>query len=982
MISPRSGHVAVRLADGRVLVAGGVNGSPRLATAELFNPATGAWSAAGSMAYPRLGHAAVRLSDGRVLVVGGTSAITCTAPPVGTSAEIYNPATGNWSATGSMQVARNSPAIALLANGKVLVAGGGNRCGGVWNSAELYDPATGQWALTGSMSGARQSAAAVRLADGRVLVAGGIGGNPYASLRTAELYDPATGTWGVTGAMADPRFWTHEDMAALDNFLALLPDGRVLTAGGVNRCDAFGGCSVAFLNTAELYNPATGAWTRTGAMASRRWKHQTTVLAGGQLVVTGGRNDASVVLNTVALYDVAAGTFTTAAPLLTARFDHTTTALADGRALIAGGMGGTTLSTAEIYAIVTNRAPVANPGAAVTGTEGAEVRFDGSASTDPDGDALSYLWNFGDGSPAATGANVSHVYADNGTYTVTLTVSDGRLTAGASTTATIANVAPAVSPLLGGALLPGETYHGSGSFTDPGADAWTATVDYGDGSGAATLPLAGTTFTLSHTYRVAGSYTLTVSVADDDGAAGASSATIVVSNRVPVADPGAAVTGTEGAEVRFDGSASRDPDGDALSYLWNFGDGGPAATGANVSHVYVDNGTYTVTLTVSDGRLTAGASTTATIANVAPAVGSLLGGTLVPGETYHGSGSFTDPGADAWTATVDYGDGSGAATLPLAGTTFTLSHTYRVAGSYTLTVTVADDDGAAGASRATVVVTNRAPVANPGAAVTGTEGAQVRFDGSASTDPDGDALSYLWNFGDGSPAATGANVSHVYADNGAYTVTLTVSDGRLTAGASTTATIANVAPAVSPLLGGTLLPGETYHGSGSFADPGADAWTATVDYGDGSGAATLPLAGTTFTLSHTYRVAGSYTLTVSVADDDGAVGASRATIVVQTPQQAAWDITAMVDALVASGALSPGSANSLKTKLRAATTQLDHSNDTQAVSVFDAFLNDVRAMMGSGRLAADSGQSLIDAVNRILHALRGEEPAVIHGASR
>jgi hypothetical protein len=155
-----------------------------------------------------------------------------------------------------------------------------------------------------------------------------------------------------------------------------------------------------------------------------------------------------------------------------------------------------------------------------------------------------------------------------------------------------------------------------------------------------------------------------------------------------------------------------------------------------------------------------------------------------------------------------------------------------------------------------------------------------------------------------------------------------------------------------------------------------------VDYGDGSGVATLPLAGTTFALSHTYRVAGSYTLTVSVADDDGAAGASSATIVVQTPQQAAWDIVAMIDALVASGALSPGSANSLKAKLRAAITQLDNSNGTHAVSVFEAFLNDVRAMMGSGRLAADSGQSLIDAVNRILRALSGGGSALMHGASR
>ncbi|TMA97303.1 MAG: PKD domain-containing protein, partial [Deltaproteobacteria bacterium] len=479
--SARWAHVAVRLGDGRVLVAGGVNGSTLVASAELFDPASGTWTTTGSMAVSRLGHAAVLLADGRVLVVGGVSNYTCAAEPVGTSAEIYDPATGLWSPTGSMQVARSSAAIALLADGNVLVAGGGNRCSRVWNSAELYDPATGEWTLTDGMSAARQSAAAVRLTDGRVLVAGGIGASPFASLATAELYDPANGTWAATGSMRNRRYWTFEDMAALDNFLSLLPDGRVFTAGGVDRCGALF-CARNILNAAELYDPASGTWTPTGAMAGRRAEHQTTVLAGGRVLVSGGQYGGAA-LNTVELYDVASGTFATAAPLATARFDHTTTLLADGRALIAGGRSTTSLSAAEIYALNTNLAPVAVAGPPVTGTEGAAVAFGGSGSADPDGDALSYLWDFGDGSPTATGAQVSHVYADNGTYTITLTVSDGTLTGSASTTATIANVAPVVSSLGGGTLLPGETYNGSGYFTDPGADVWSATVDYGDGSG-------------------------------------------------------------------------------------------------------------------------------------------------------------------------------------------------------------------------------------------------------------------------------------------------------------------------------------------------------------------------------------------------------------------------------------------------------------------------------------------------------------------
>jgi WD40 repeat protein len=190
-------------------------------------------------------------------VVGGVSNYTCATDPVSTSAEIYDPATGQWSPTGSIQVPRSSPAIALLADGKVLVAGGGNRCSRMWNTAELYDPATGEWTLTDPMNAARQSAAAVRLTDGRVLVAGGIGASPFASLATAELYDPESGTWAATGSMWNRRYWTFEDMAALDNFLSLLPDGRVFTAGGVDRCGALF-CARNILNTAELYDPATG----------------------------------------------------------------------------------------------------------------------------------------------------------------------------------------------------------------------------------------------------------------------------------------------------------------------------------------------------------------------------------------------------------------------------------------------------------------------------------------------------------------------------------------------------------------------------------------------------------------------------------------------------------------------------------------------------------------------------------------------------
>lgn len=191
----RAGHVGVALPNGRVLVAGGANDNTRLASAEIFDPASRSWSAAPSMASQRYGHAAVALADGRVLVLGGHSLDQpCNETWILKSAEIYDPASGAWSSAASMNVARNSPAAIRLADGRVLVAGGGNRCGGVYQFAELYNPATNAWAMTGSMNVQRQAAAAALLSDGRVLVVGGIGGSPFfGSLASAEIYDPATG---------------------------------------------------------------------------------------------------------------------------------------------------------------------------------------------------------------------------------------------------------------------------------------------------------------------------------------------------------------------------------------------------------------------------------------------------------------------------------------------------------------------------------------------------------------------------------------------------------------------------------------------------------------------------------------------------------------------------------------------------------------------------------------------------------------------
>jgi len=266
------------------------------------------------------------------------------------------------------------------------------------------------------------------------------------------------------------------------------------------------------------------------------------------------------------------------------------------------------------------------------------------------------------------------------------------------------------------------------------------------------------------------------------------------------------------------------------------------------------------------------------------------------------------------------------------------------------------------------------PVANAGGPYAANECAAVAFNGSGSSDAGGLALTYSWDFGDGSPAATGATPTHTYADNRStpYTVTLTVTNaGSLSNVASTTATISNVAPSVSPISGATIVAGQSFISSGSFADPGQDTWTATVSYGDGSGTQALALSGKTFQLSHLYGTAGTYSVTVTVTDDDGAPGVGQATVIVRSaqPQQALRALISTIRNLVTSGLLSAGNGNALSAKLQAAISELNVGNNIDALNELKAFINQVKALMRAGRLPAGEGQNLIDAANQLIRVI-------------
>jgi PKD repeat protein len=250
----------------------------------------------------------------------------------------------------------------------------------------------------------------------------------------------------------------------------------------------------------------------------------------------------------------------------------------------------------------------------------------------------------------------------------------------------------------------------------------------------------------------------------------------------------------------------------------------------------------------------------------------------------------------------------------------------------------------------------------------------VTFAGSA-TDPDaGDVLSYAWDFGDGAKGA-GAAPSHVYADDGTYTATLTVTDSRgVTDVATAPVRVSNVSPALAEFAGATLLVGERYEAAGSFADPGADQWTASVDYGDGAAGA-LALDGRGFTLSHVYTAAGTRTVAVTVRDDDGGAGTRTAPVTVQTSAQGVAVLTDMVRALdgarAQSGGRTPpsGLVASLTATLDAAALQLSRGELASAVSTLGSFRSQVADFRAAGRLAAADADRLDRYAQRVIRSI-------------
>ncbi len=437
-----SGNAA--LSGDRVLFAGGEDGqSDELKSASIYNAASNTWTAAADMGIARIAPGAVALPSGKVLVVGGANLATLNNAL--DSGEVYDPGTGpgtdSWTPTvNNMSTGRGQGPIAvLLANHKVLIAGGTDQNTQPLATADLYDPATNTFAPTGSMGSARWLASATLLSNGKVLVAGGVTAGITAS-QTADVYDPQTGTWTpVANATSAPRVYAGA---------ALLPNGKVLIAGG----QPFGGLSTA---ATDIYDPATNRFTPGPAMGFPRSGFGLVSLPGGQPLVIGGFYGNLSIAPTAQLFNPSTNTWATVSSPSVPKEAGTAIRLNDGDVLWASGFDGENpLSDAELY---TPPVPPGQPTSvsATPGNGSATVAFAAPAA-DGGLPVLHYTVTASTGQTATTPdartfATVTGL--TNGkpvTFTVTATTGFGTSVASAASRATTptAPVAPVPPPKL------------------------------------------------------------------------------------------------------------------------------------------------------------------------------------------------------------------------------------------------------------------------------------------------------------------------------------------------------------------------------------------------------------------------------------------------------------------------------------------------------------------------------------------------------
>lgn len=539
---------------------------------------------------------------------------------------------------------------------------------------------------------------------------------------------------------------------------------------------------------------------------------------------------------------------------------------------------GVSNSTAvDTVTVLVNAPPIPVAGADLNVATGEVIEFDGRGSMDSDGRLISHVWNFGDG-VKASGEAATYAFAEPGSYTVQLTVTDDSGTESRTRSDTLSVRVNAAPIAMAGTdqivTASSVSFDGSGS-SDSDDSIERYFWDFGDGqTGSGVSP--------EHVYRTPGSYDVRLTVTDASGTIRntASDTMQVVVNTPPIADAGPDLVGAPGEELIFQASRSIDPDGDIVDFEWNFRDGG-TGTGEVAAHVFDKPGRYFVQLKVKDDtghERAVDFDETEVFINAAPIADAGDDVRVAPGQMFTLSAARS---SDMDGSVTDFRWDISSLDDPV----FAESHEISLnqPGTYTALLTVSDDSGADNslAEDEVIIRVNHAPTADAGRNLY-TADSLVVFDGSASSDADADGLTYLWNFGDG-VTATGAQVAHTFAAGGSYPVILTVSDGtRLANGTdrdAVTVTINNAPVAVAGenqrLCTGDILVLDG--GKSSDADGGVLKYL--WDFGDGGNSDIV-------NPTKTYRRGGVYPVTLTVTDDSNLGNASARDQIAVTVDQA------------------------------------------------------------------------------------------------
>lgn len=518
-------------------------------------------------------------------------------------------------------------------------------------------------------------------------------------------------------------------------------------------------------------------------------------------------------------------------------------------------------SLLEIRIVVSNVAPTGADiaGGDKNGNEDQVFPFAGSAI---DTDILGYSWDFGDGT-FGVGQTPTHSYSNEGIYTVNLTITDDD---GAAVyfeiIVTVTNRAPnADGRALNAPQPPGmDIYFTAEDSDDPDPSDVPDLIyfwEFGDGQNANGM-------FVSHAYVGPGTYTVNLTVTDDNTASDMDSFTVTVNNQDPVAVPGEDISVAKGENFTLNGDGSSDPDANDLIDSWSWDMASETTLfGEEITYRFNDTGEKTVTLTVTDQNGGSHQATlTVTVLNDLPFNLSIVASneSIIQGETINFTGSAND--ADPITYSWDFGDNSTGATGNMT------NHTFVKTGIITVTLFVSDGMDEVNITME-IEVANISPEANFTASKdTVVQDEEITFDGSDSVDLGGDELTYHWDFGDDT-TGTGVSPKHSYTTAGTYTVELVVNDGTEESQAVSMEITVEDAPnapptAVITLEVTTAKAGEVMvFDARASTDPTDDDLTYTWDFGDN----TSKVAG--IVVTHAFGVAGSYNVTLTVSDGVG-----------------------------------------------------------------------------------------------------------------